>query len=428
MRHIPEGCPDNCGKVRCCYPVPFDVSNGHSEEADRWKLELRRDHQLMSPWIKMHIIMLAFAYAVACQFVIADDGKRAGLDTEVLWTPIRFFDNKEDWEKVRVAVPDGDLKTWVRTMSDALSFRLEPSDQIPAEKWPQHRRFKKALFHMICGLRSEVFINNVSDVIGEDTLGCCANGLSLISKTLVDPAVNASTLHLYYVRFGRILELPVNSFNLIEACSPAKRPKYGSRYDPQSQSRKFHIILHDEDVLYKDVRWDAEPDWSVDVAKVGLCYRLNGLPCGVYNPWYLARRSCLSETDPERCPCECPSLPTRQEIAFPDGEHWTEISLRDFYRAGAVIKTNHSFSKEMAAGETKNIFVRAGKQAHDQLAALDMFTSRASNKEDVVIRKILSPCLACAGESARKRPFHWTALFRGQINTKKFVNFIVLSR
>ncbi len=44
----------------------------------------------------MHATMLDFAYAVACQFVIADDGERAGLDTEISWSPIKFFDNDSD--------------------------------------------------------------------------------------------------------------------------------------------------------------------------------------------------------------------------------------------------------------------------------------------------------------------------------------------
>ena len=200
-KYIPDKCPDECGKKRCHYPViPFEDSAEISEEADQWKKKLRTDHNLMKPWITMHIIMLAFAYAVACQFIEADDGKRADLDTEICWTPIRFFENREDWEKVRLIIPDGDLKTWVRTMSDMLNVRLEPLDHIPTEKWPQHRRLKKTLFHMICGHRSEVFkIFETRDVVHDYVLGCSANSLSLISKILINPSANASDLHLYCV-------------------------------------------------------------------------------------------------------------------------------------------------------------------------------------------------------------------------------------
>ena len=152
------------------------------------------------------------------------------------WRPIEFFENQDDWTKVRIVTPDGDLKTWVRTMSAVLNYHLEPLEQIPTEKWPQHRRLKKALFHMICGHRSELLDSEIRETIQEQTLGCSANGLTIISKALIEPAVDASTLHLYYIRFGRILELPVSSMNLIEGCSPVKRPAHKSKYDP-SKSR-----------------------------------------------------------------------------------------------------------------------------------------------------------------------------------------------
>ena len=83
----------------------------------------------------------------------------------------------------------------------------------------------------------------------------------------------------------------------------------------------------------------------------------------------------------------------------------------------------------MNVGETRNIFVRAGDQAHNQLAALDMMIARASNQpgHDLVVRKILSSCLLCAAQSTREQPSHWTRLFRGQMSSKRFVNFIVLT-
>ena len=427
LQYIPEKCPDECGKPKCHYLVPFRDSNGNSDEAIQFSSELRKDHKSMSPWIKMHIIMLAFSYGIACQFIIADDGKRAGLNTEVSWKSIQFFENRDDWEAVRLVVPDGDLKTWVRTMSAALNFRLEPLDTIPTETWPQHRRLKKALFHMICGVRSEARGSDISDTIHEDTVGCCANGISLISKALVNPTVDASTLHLYFVRFGRILELPVNTASLIEGCNPVKRAARVSRYDPSSQPRLMDTILPYDSTLFDNVRWDAEPDWSDDFNKVALCCRLNGVPRGVYNPWYLARRSCQSVSDRERCQCKCSSITDVAKVTFPSEEYWTELPLCDFYRAGAVLTTNHRFADYIDAGKTRYIFVRAGERAHNQLAALDITTSRASNEAETVVRKILSPCLMCAAEFARKQPAHWKTLFRGRMHSKKFVNFIVLS-
>ena len=300
LEYIPEQSPDNCGKGRCYFPVPFQDKLVNSYECTCWKQELRKNHVLMSPWIKMHVIMLAFAYAVACNLVITEGNKRANLDTQVSWKPIKFFDDLGDWTNVRVVIPDGNLKTWVRTMFTALKFHLEPLDLVPTEKWPQHRKLKKALFHMICGLQCEVSVQNqgVRDTVQEHTLGCSANELILISKALLNPTVDASRLHLYHICYGRILELPVSSDNLIEGCSPQKRPARILKYSSPT-TRISDIVLKSEDLLATEVRWDAEPDWSVDFMKVGLCCRVDGLSRGIFNPLMLCKKSCMSQEDPE---------------------------------------------------------------------------------------------------------------------------------
>ena len=211
-----------------------------------------------------------------------------------------------------------------------------------------------------------------------------------------------------------------------------KRPKHVSKFDRATQPRIWATEIQIESALFNHVRWDAEPDWSVDHTKVGMCCRLNGLSCGIFNPWWLARQSCQScqsEEDPERCPCVCSSPPNEQKFTFPMGEHWIEYHLHDFYRAGVVFSTHFRWQDHMNAGETRNIFVRTGGQAHNQLAALDMMTAKASTTpgHDTVVRKILSSCLVCAAQSAREQADHWTKLFRGQTNSKRFVNFIVLA-
>ncbi len=109
---------------------------------------------------------------------------------------------------------------------------------------------------MICGLQSETMSAGIgiTDLIQEFTLGCCTNGLIMISKTLIDPAVNASSLHRYYVRFDRILELPVNSEGLIEACDVAKRLKYAAIFDYMNHSSIDHATIDDKNETFKDVR------------------------------------------------------------------------------------------------------------------------------------------------------------------------------
>ena len=96
---------------------------------------------------------------------------------------------------------------------------------------------------MICGLQFEDIENDLQNTTRRDTLGCCANGLSLISKAVINPAVDASTPHLYQICFGRLLELPVDSNNLIQCCDPVKRPKYASRYETSSLPGIFSAIF-----------------------------------------------------------------------------------------------------------------------------------------------------------------------------------------
>ena len=117
-----------------------------------------------------------------------------------------------------------------------------------------------------------------------------------------------------------------------------------------------------------------------------------------------------------------------QKITFPEEEYWIENCLPDFYEAGAVFNQNFSSISNMNAGETRYIFIQAGTQAHNQLAALDMMVARSSDKADLIVRKIFSPCPICAAEYARRRPAHWISRFRGQLGSKKFINFIVLSK
>ena len=120
-------------------------------------------------------------------------------------------------------------------------------------------------------------------------------------------------------------------------------------------------FLHEGDVLARDVRWDAEPDWFTDFTKVGLCCRLDGLFCGLYNLWLLARKNNVSEVDPERLSLFVLfNVTIGQEIDFPNGEDWRDYSLREFYRAGRSFQRGSPMQQQDEHRRYTNFFVRVG--------------------------------------------------------------------
>lgn len=131
------------------------------------------------------------------------------------------------------------------------------------------------------------------DVIRPDTLGCSANGLSLASKALINPTANGSTLYLYYLYHGRVIDIPVTGDGFIQSCTPSRsrKPNDPKGYVLPGQDWSDDLPDRGQTSIRRDVRWDAELDWQRNESAVCLCCRVSGLPFAFFNPWNLVKKA-----------------------------------------------------------------------------------------------------------------------------------------
>ena len=430
-KYLATDCPDRCGRSPCLYSPPFLPPEGSDNRPIReaMECEIQNRHRDMRPWMIMHIIMLSFAYAIASQILRLEDGCRANLNTEIIWRPIRFMDNVSESPNVRhtsstpklnTIIPDGNTVFWALAMSSLLGASPAIPHGMEVDESPVIR-IKRALYQMMCG-NPLLDIPNLSI---SNAVGCCMNGITLLSDVLVDLSVNRSSLYIHHLRFGRLLELPVNDHGLLVACSP--RAFVDSR-----------CLLPITRVLSSDhwqpnrwsipeVRWDPEPDWERDDRQIGLRCRVDGIPRFIYNPWQLASRQfALDSYEQVTCSCTSEAACTIRPVVFPPQDFWMELSLKDFYRNSGPKVTNE-FRTLINPGHRLFLVARAGCRGVDQLAALGLFNTRETHHDEVIYRKLLSPCLKCAIEPARRAPSHYRAKFRDQLYLKKHLILIVIA-
>jgi hypothetical protein len=434
--NIPESCPDNCGPSKCNRPPPELEWNGtstaQSSAAHAWKDEVRSNHSDETPWIRMHMIMLGFAYATICQFLRVDGGKIANHDTEVILSPISFYEtvspDEISWGKSRLLIPDGNTLEWVRTLSDVIGFGQGISVS-PHKNENMPARLKRVLYHMVCGVRAP------DKFPGQFSLGCCANGLTLMSQIIVKLEVDVAALYIHHVEFGRILDLPVGSDKIIAGCSPASQVLLqkelplaklsGTTWTPKSTG------------TLPGIRWDPEPDWQGDANLVAISCRVDNIPRLSRNPLFLLN-SALSDTGLlERIHCCKFSQEHQTPVELPSDEFWMELDLKKFYRGGAVKRTSGGIAPEHqgSQGGKWYIVTRAGTRSQDQLVALQVFSAKmpksALNHESkngaYITRKILSPCFHCAVKAAREDPPLVKDILKRRLKIDKHIVFIVIS-
>jgi hypothetical protein len=380
-RFLDESCPDQCGQSPCYYPPPFEASNGASTAGKAWKDDVRSRHKDQRPWIIMHMIMLAFAYSTACQCLRNEDGARVDLETEVILTSIPFFERyDDDRSRIRLLIPDGTTLSWVHAMASVIGLQQTSPAEMGADPSPI-QGIKRTLYHMVCGANPK----NVEAF----SVGCYANGLTLLSKCLVKPSVSCTSTQLYFIQFGRILEIPVTLNGTINACSPVA---FANRSMPLTLIRRQSADLGDlGNWTVPDVRWDAEPDWERAEEDVGFRCRVHNVPKFIVNPWYLVvRRGDEKKGHFDRIGCSCDRNCPQSKVEFPTNESWFEVDLQDFYQKGG--QYGSMSLDQLTEGQKWHIFVRAGSRELDQLVALNLFGERLDNGK---IRRILTSCLRC---------------------------------
>ncbi|MCJ1369930.1 hypothetical protein MMC20_001142 [Loxospora ochrophaea] len=411
--YLPVSCPDSCGKSKCQDSV---------KEGETWNDGIRARHEDMGPWIKMHMIMIAFAYAVACQFLKVGDGQSVSIDNEIVWQSIPFFPGVSGWRGSCLINPDLRVRFWVLAMVTALGISPEIPDGMEVED-ATHARVKRALYQMITGKDLE------PEQVSVDALGCCANGLTLLSEILISPSLDSVSMFVHRLQFGRILELPVSTRGLLEACP---RGAFVDRRSTMKTTRAISVIYPDaaDDWTIPGVRWDPEPDWERDERKIGLRCRINGIPRFIFNPWIKIASNMSDTYETIHCYCSSKKSPDKIAISFPPNELWLELSIRDFYQDGGYRSGIAPHREHLRPGQSSKkcfLFVRAGSRKIDQLACLDLIKDHGDN-DDVILRKLLAPCLSCAMEPARKDPPKTRRVSPAHVRQKHHLVLIVLSR
>ncbi|CAG8961503.1 hypothetical protein HYFRA_00013854 [Hymenoscyphus fraxineus] len=416
---IPETCPNNCGALRCCRDPPKLVPTETSTEGLAWKAHVRELHDDETPWVKMHLIMLGFAYAMAIQFLRTGHTK-ADEDTEVVLTPIDYYERFEN--SCQLLIPDPRLRSWVETMARILELsQIRLNEEFTTQTMIQ--RFRDTLYAMVCG----VYIETPP----EPPLGCCANGVTLLSRTVTNPELNQANLYVHDIQNGRILELHVRGNRLISGISPIR---YRGLRNP---IKPVHITsLHLKDYgswTVPGVRWDPESAWEIDEKLSGLRCRVDGLPRFSKSPYY-AISSVISETSLEVIDsCSCHSPETGETfIEFPPekNEYWSELDVRSFFSEGGV---KEGIDEDLKAPKDNKWYIvaRAGLRVEDQVATLDCFRCMVrppkGRDEARIVRKILSSCAPCAFKKAGETPQDVRDLLRTGAKVSTHIVFVVLA-
>ena len=431
--YLNEECPDQCGRSPCHYTAPYLRTNAQSSEADEWKKHIRQTHRDFTPWIKMHIIMLAFAYAVACQYLRSPTGAPADLDTEVILTSIPFF-NTYNWADKLILIPDGNLRYWVYVMASTIGLEQPVVPEMLTDSYPM-RRVQNVIYHMVCGVRFWPEMQTDAPR-PEISLGCCKNGLTLLSKSLINPTPDPTSTKLYYLSFGHILQVPVMSDGRIVATSQKIMPHRGAGIRPtRLQDNKFQP--HNVNVFLEGIVWDPEPDWEMNETHTGLRCRVDNIPKFIIDPFFVVSKA-SEPFNYERVECsslEEHNLRDIENIIPSAGESWFELKMREIYRA-SISKVNFLGDDEtlsLRPGETWNILIRAGKKGIDQAMAISLFRKNHTLDEDYIYCKFLSPCLRCTmgkltlrrqeqqGRKGRKQGK------KGDAKTQRYINVVVLS-
>lgn len=119
---LPKTCPDRCGIPGCFGAPPRPEPTEMSSEGISWKADVRKNHKDETSWVRMHLIMLGFAYAMASHFLRVGHSK-ADECTEVVLTPIDYYARYGSGDKMcQLMIPDPRLLSWVQTMAKIFSL------------------------------------------------------------------------------------------------------------------------------------------------------------------------------------------------------------------------------------------------------------------------------------------------------------------
>jgi len=108
-----------------------------------------------------------------------------------------------------------------------------------------------------------------------DTFGIQCNGLAIINDFVINPTMRPSSMLVYHVQRGQLLDLPLKN-DYIASGKPSRFRGLTLKAVDISISSESDVWAPPEPVDW--LRWDVEPCWETDVQTCCFNYRIGGIP------------------------------------------------------------------------------------------------------------------------------------------------------
>lgn len=106
------------------------------------------------------------------------------------------------------------------------------------------------------------------------TFGVRRNGLALVSDFIMKPTMRLSSMLLYHIQHGQLLDLPVISEH-VDSGTPVRSRGFTPKSSDINITSESDVWPPPEPVNW--LRWDAEPCWEADVRTCCFNYRIGGI-------------------------------------------------------------------------------------------------------------------------------------------------------
>jgi hypothetical protein len=378
------------GRVSLAYqnlkrPVSKFVSLVCSDCSTRRRDSLWEDSPVRACWtandpnhnqegkLALKIIYMAAAYSLACGYVQDAHGP-ADLDTEVAYELCQSND---------VAEFLGRETGWHSWFMD--HYRIFRPYSVDSDQ------LLDKVAQAMCGTSG--LPQNIINT-GE-CFGCHANGLTLYSRFLLDPAGLYAT-HNFVLRFGQPLDLPVNGDLILSPPKPNQLKSLAVQLPPQTT---FTTGTFEQSNM---VRWDLQPDWEVSEQDIIYQCRMQGIvSLAVSLPTLKVSMHNIASTIQYRI---CQGLNKHQEVD--EDRHSILAEYED--RLSCFVLPYKSIRQEGYSKillEPRRTITRLGKPAvvilepfNDPVEHWMALNTQCQPTPDVpfpYVQRLMSPCLRC---------------------------------
>jgi hypothetical protein len=365
--------------LRTCW---LDSGHTHNQEG---KLALR-------------IIYMAAAYSLACGYVEDDEGP-VNLDTDVGYEPSRASSVSEFLSLET---------TWH-------NWFMNHYHMVQPYSCDSNELFLN-LAHAMCGSPVPLYgISNLTECHGSplppqgtsnltECYGYHANGLTLLSKFLLDPVASHS-VHSFSLRFGQPIDLPIQGNLVISRDKPTHLKGFSIKLPPLQPLSDFNTPFTDM------VRWDVEPDWKVSELDIHYQCRTQGIanlsiPLPVMKTSLKNIRSsireyeCQAHEEHQGVISDCERQQLLAEYEADLSCHLVPYrSIRQQGYSRILLEPRKGFSQ---LNKPTVVILETFSDPVEQWLALNTECQATSDTPFPMVRRIISPCFRCGLLAASK--------------------------